>query len=511
MIDLALLLKPRLDGPDPRPLRQRLAHAIKQAVLDGTLKAATVLPASRVLARELGLGRNTVLHAYEELLAEGYVSADRQGTVVNHLPTAASAASAASAPSGAPAMLTGAPRATPAPVPAPRPALPPLSARSAPQVPPTETEQENLAPFMPGVPALVDFPLRRWQQRVAQAWRAVPAAALAGGGAAGAPLLRAAIASYLRASRGVRCEAEQVVVTSGTQESLHLCAQVLADPGDRAWMEHPGYAGARAAFAAAGLQTVPVPVDAQGLAPPTALWKRQPPRLIYTTPSHQYPLGVVLSLTRRLEVIDGARRAGSWILEDDYDSEFCRDVPVSAMQGLVPDAPVVYLGTFNKTMFPALRLGFAVFPQAALDAVLPALEWRLVAGRPVEQEALAAFIHEGDYTAHLRRMRRLYAEREAALRSALRRHWPLPFALSPGNGGIHLAMTLPPEVPDEALVQAAWHRGLAPRPLSGYSVGTAAPVNGLVLGYANLQAEDAERLVRELARLAQAPRRTTRG
>jgi GntR family transcriptional regulator/MocR family aminotransferase len=477
MTDLALLLKPRLTAPDPRPMRQRLAGAIKHAVLDGTLKAASMLPASRVLAHELGCGRNTVLHAYEELAAEGYVIADRQGTVVSHLPTAAPAAG---------------PRAA-------APGLPALSGRSALQVPATETEQENLAPFMPGVPALADFPLRRWQRRVAQAWRAVPAAALAGGGSGGLPVLRAAIAAYLRAARGVRCEPGQVVVTSGTQESLGLCAQLLADPGERAWMEHPGYAGARAAFAAAGLQTVPVPVDAQGLAPPTALWKRSPPRLIYTTPSHQYPLGVVLSLPRRLALIDAARAAGAWILEDDYDSEFCRDVPLSAMQGLVPDAPVVYLGTFNKTMFPALRLGFIVFPQASLDTLLPALDWRLVAGRPVDQEALAAFIHEGDYTAHLRRMRRLYAERERALRDALQRHWPLPFALSPGNGGIHLAMTLPAEVPDQAVVHAAWRSGLAPQPLSRYSVATAAPVNGLVLGYANLDAEDADAAVLALA------------
>jgi GntR family transcriptional regulator/MocR family aminotransferase len=477
MIDLALLLKPQLRTRDARPVRRRLADALKHAVLDGTLKAASVLPASRVLAHELGCGRNTVLHAYEELAAEGYVIADRQGTVVNHLPTAAPAARPQGAARG----------------------LPALSGRSTLQVPATETEQENLAPFMPGVPALADFPLRRWQRCVAQAWRAVPAAALAGGGLGGAPVLRAAIASYLRAARGVRCEPEQVVVTSGTQESLALCAQVLADPGERAWMEHPGYAGARAAFSAAGLRTVPVPVDAQGLAPPASLWRRSPPRLIYTTPSHQYPLGVVLSLPRRLALIDAARAASAWILEDDYDSEFCRDVPLSAMQGLVPDAPVVYLGTFNKTMFPALRLGFIVFPQAGLDTILPALDWRLVAGRPVEQEALAAFIHEGDYTAHLRRMRRLYAERERALRDALQRHWPLPFALSPGNGGIHLAMTLPAEVPDQAVVRAAWQRGLAPQALSRYSVGAAAPVNGLVLGYANLDASDADAAVRALA------------
>jgi GntR family transcriptional regulator/MocR family aminotransferase len=477
MIDLALLLKPQLRTRNARPVRRRLADALKHAVLDGTLKAASVLPASRVLAHELGCGRNTVLHAYEELAAEGYVIADRQGTVVSHLPTAGPAASPQAAARG----------------------LPALSARSTLQVPATETEQENLAPFMPGVPALADFPLRRWQRRVAQAWRAVPASALAGGGSAGAPVLRAAIAAYLRAARGVRCAPEQVVVTSGTQESLALCAQVLADPGERAWMEHPGYAGARAAFGAAGLRTVPVPVDAQGLAPPASLWRRSPPRLIYTTPSHQYPLGVVLSLPRRLALIDAARAAGAWILEDDYDSEFCRDVPLSAMQGLVPDAPVVYLGTFNKTMFPALRLGFIVFPQAGLDTILPALDWRLVAGRPVEQEALAAFIHEGDYTAHLRRMRRLYAEREGALRDALQRHWPLPFALSPGNGGIHLAMTLPADVPDQAMVRAAWQRGLAPQPLSRYSVAGAAPVNGLVLGYANLDAENADAAVRALA------------
>jgi GntR family transcriptional regulator/MocR family aminotransferase len=477
MIDLALMLKPRLAAPDPRPMRQRLAGALKHAVLDGTLKAASMLPASRVLARELGCGRNTVLHAYEELAAEGYVIADRQGTVVSHLPT------------GTPSTM---PRAA-------VPRLPALSGRSALQVPAIETEQENLAPFMPGVPALAEFPLQRWQRRVAQAWRAVPAAALAGGGPGGAPVLRAAIAAYLRAARGVRCDPEQVVVTSGTQESLGLCAQVLADPGERAWMEHPGYAGARAAFSAAGLRTVPVPVDAQGLAPPAALWKRSPPRLIYTTPSHQYPLGVVLSLPRRLALIDSARTAGAWILEDDYDSEFCRDVPLSAMQGLVPDAPVVYLGTFNKTMFPALRLGFVVFPQASLDAVLPALDWRLVTGRPVDQEALAAFIHEGDYTAHLRRMRRLYAERERALRDALQRHWPLPFVLSPGNGGIHLAMTLPADVPDQVLVRAAWQHGLAPQPLSRYSVAGAAPVNGLVLGYANLDVKDAYAAVMALA------------
>ena len=478
MNDLALMLRPHLTQPAAAPMRRRLGEALKRAVLDGTLAAGSVLPASRALSQELGIARNTVLHAYEELATEGYVVADRQGTVVSHLPAAGPKAAAET-------------RRTEQ--------LPPLSRRGAPHGLRPDSHAENMAPFMPGVPALDEFPVERWQRHVAQGWKALEAGDLAGRSVAGEPVLRSAIAGYLRASRGVRCEAEQVVVTSGTQESLALCAHLLADPRDRVWMEDPGYPGAKAAFQDAGLELVPVPVDAEGMSPPAGLWKRRAPRLVYTTPSHQYPLGVVLSLSRRLALIDGARRSGAWILEDDYDSEFCRGVPLAAMQGLAPDAPVVYLGTFSKTLFPALRLGFMVLPPAAVDLMLPALDRRLAPGRPVEQEALASFIHEGEFTTHLRRMRKLYAEREEALRDALARHWPLPCGLSPGRGGIHVAMAMPARRVDRAVVARAWEQGLAPRALSNYAISAGSRFNGLVLGYANVPADRADDLVRRLA------------
>ena len=475
MIDLIFLLRRELPRRGSgQSLGRRLAEVLRAAVLDQSLEGGSLLPASRVLARELGVARNTVLDAYEQLTAEGFACADRQGTVVCHL-----GASGRYVPTGGEA-----------------PVLPTLSQRAVPVALPVEGDSPR--PFEPGVPALDAFPLERWRRRVLQTWRTMPSSLLDRRDVTGEPVLRAAIAAYLRASRGVRCEPEQIVVTSGTQESLGLCAQLLADPGDRVWMEHPGYPGAIHAFAAAGLELVPVPVDEEGLAPAPALWRRQPPRLIYTTPSHQYPQGVMLSLPRRLELLERARALGCWIVEDDYDSEFCRGMPLAAMQGLVPDAPVVYLGTFSKTLYPALRLGFAVWPEAIAARLRAALPGRLSPGRATEQEALAAFIHEGEFTTHLRQMRRLYAERESALRQALSAQWPLPLALSPGAGGMHLTLTLPQRIPDREVMRRAALRQLDPRALSTFTVPGGRPLNGLVLGYANTAADQVHEHVAQL-------------
>jgi GntR family transcriptional regulator/MocR family aminotransferase len=475
MIDFTLQLRAELTARGRTPLRRALANALRRAVADARLAAGTVLPASRMLAQELGIGRNSVLQAYEQLATEGWLVADRQGTLVAAIGTAPPSAAA------------------PAP-----PPLPTLARRAATWGDAVD-DDETPRPFLPGVPALAEFPIERWRRRVAQAWRALPQGALAGRDVGGEPVLRAAIAAHLHAARGVRCGPDQVVVTSGTQESLALCAQLMADPGERAWVEHPGYLGASTALASAGLELVPVPVDALGMAPTPALWRRSPPRLVYTTPSHQFPLGVALGLSRRRALLHQARAAGAWILEDDYDSEFCRGVPMAAMQGLQPDAPVVYLGTFSKTLYPALRLAYMVLPRAALASVLPALARRLPSGRTAEQEALAAFLHEGEFAAHLRRMRRLYAQRHEALRAALQREWPVPLQLSPGEGGMHLALALPAHVPDLRVVALARAKGLEPRALSTHSIGRAPPFNGLVLGYANVPAEHADRLASLLA------------
>lgn len=468
----------------PEPLQRRLYRVLREAVVEGRLQAGAVLPSTRALSGLLKIARNTVLHAYEQLAAEGYVQADRQGTVVCALERPRRAV-----PRGA--------------------AMPPLSRRSAGFQRPRSAEAQ-LQPFVPGNPALDAFPWAAWQRVSARAARQAAWREAGYRDAAGEPELRQAIATYLRASRGVDCEPGQVIVTEGTQEGLALCALLLADAGDTAWIEHPGYGGAFAALCAAGLHCVPVTVDAEGMSPPAALWQQAPPRLIYTTPSHQYPLGSVLSLPRRLALLARARAHGAWILEDDYDSEFRHaGPPLAAMQGLEPDAPVAYLGTFSKTLFPGLRLGFVVLPAAVAERATGLAGALWPRGRATEQRALAAFIDEGHFTRHLRRMRVLYAERQQALREALARHWHWPGTVLGGDCGMHLVLSLPDDLPDVAVARAAAQRGLGPRALSAYGTGGPAGFNGLVMGYAHVPADRAADHVQALASAAsdiQAPK-----
>jgi GntR family transcriptional regulator/MocR family aminotransferase len=478
------------------PLQRALYERLKSAISEGRLLAGAVLPSSRELARDLGMARNGVLHAYEQLAAEGYVEANRQGTIVAALGTASTSKDASQASRSE----AGTDR---------RPAAKQdkqidmgLSTRVR-HCDRRRTPEDELCPFMPGMPAMDAFPLRGWQRLCERAARQTDGRDLGYRHAQGEPELRQAIATYLRASRGVRCDASQVTVTQGTQHSLELCAHMLADAGDTAWIEHPGYGGARTAFLQAGLKLVPVTVDAEGIAPPDAWWQSMPPRFVYTTPSHQYPLGSVLSLPRRLRLIEQASRVGAWILEDDYDSEFRHDgPPLTAMQGQVPHAPVVYLGTFSKSMFPALRLGFIVWPEAIADRAAGVVGELVRGGRSIDQRALAAFIDEGHFTRHLRRMRKLYAVRQQALRDALLRHWTLPGAVLAGQAGMHLVLSLPSAsqggVDDLLLAQRARERGLSPRPLTVYGTGGIDGFNGLVMGYANTHEDAMEAAVRVL-------------
>lgn len=486
MTDLTLLLDRRMmrARKDAVPRQRRLYELLRQAILEGRLLAGSALPASRVLAQDLDLARNSVIHAYEQLAAEGYVQTSRQGTIVAALPGPPSLLASGARPQ----LSTG----TTDPLPALSERVRPFNRR--------RTAEQDMLPFMPGIPALDAFPVRTWRRLLQGAWNDPDPALLSYRPALGEPELRQAIATYVRTARGVVCEVDQVIVTAGTQDSLGLCAHALADPGQRAWIEHPGYGGARVAMQAAGLRVVPVPVDEQGLAPSTPSWRRQPPRLIYTTPSHQYPLGSVLPLARRLSLIERARAAGAWILEDDYDSEFRHDgPPLAAMQGLMPHAPVIYLGTFSKSMFPALRLGFMVVPKALVDRLQGVLGDLVRRGQAAEQIALAAFINEGHFTQHLRKMRPLYAQRQAALREALARHWPWPGEVLGGACGLHLALTLPDALPDAQAADAALKKGLSPRPLSVYGTG-GEPRNGLVIGYANTPAEQMDARVRQLVK-----------
>ncbi|WP_261803635.1 PLP-dependent aminotransferase family protein [Variovorax sp. PAMC26660] len=487
MDHLALLAAFAREGPQGPATRQhRLYACLRWAILGGKIAEGARLPSTRALAEELGMARNSVLYAYEHLAAEGFLVGTRHGTVVVRLGLSP---------------LHG--RGTGTAHDAQRPLAPPLARRAAP-LQGEQNDTNHLLPLWPGTPALNEFPLAAWRRCMERAWRQTEVPQLGYAPGQGHLRLREAIAQYLRVSRGVRCEAAQVFISDGSQGSLDLCARMLADGGDTAWIENPGYPGARAAFQAADLRLVPIAVDSEGLAPRTVDWHRTPPKLIYITPSHQYPLGAMMSLERRLALLRQAREAGAWLVEDDYDSEFRSDgIPLSAVQGLDAHAPVVYVGTFSKTLFPALRLGFTVVPATLSTAWLGAIATGGMRGRLAEQIALADFIESGQFTLHLRRMRQLYAQRREALQAALKRHLQGVVTVSGGAGGMHLSARLEAPVSDVAVSRAARVQGLGLRPLSPFCLpGTdGSRYNGFVLGYAGMPVERADGLGRHMARV----------
>jgi GntR family transcriptional regulator/MocR family aminotransferase len=338
-------------------------------------------------------------------------------------------------------------------------------------------------PFRPGIAGLDAFPAALWGRLTGRRWRTA-GLSLGYGDPAGEPPLREAIADYVRQARGARCTADQVLVVSGSQQGLDLAARVLLDPGDVAWIEEPGYLGARAALLAAGATLAPVPVDVHGL--DVAAGERRAPeaRLAYVSPSHQFPVGVTLSATRRLELLRWARRARAWILEDDYDSEYrYASRPLASLQGLDEDGCVVYIGTFSKTLFPGLRLGYVIAPSGTEDAFRAA---RAAADRhspALEQAVLADFIGAGHFGRHVRRMRGLYLERRNALQEAMRTRLAGVVELGPAEAGMHVLGWLPPGVDDTRVSSALAEAGVEAPPLSRYAL---RPLErgGLLLGYA---------------------------
>lgn len=457
--------------------QQRLYEGLRRAILDGQLVSGAKLPATRKIAEATGIARNSVLFAYEQLSAEGFLVSDRQSTRV-----AIQTAVLKPAP-------TRAKRREPSAA---------LSKRSQTDALPQES---NHLPFAPGVPDLNLFPRQRWARHLQWAWKEVGARHLAYAMPGGEPRLREAIANHLRARRGLTCSAEQVIVTSGAEMALDLCARLLADANDVAWMENPGYPRARATLQSAGLTIVDVPVDADGLHADEKLWQQQPPRLIFVSPSHQYPMGAVMSLERRLALLKSARANRSWVIEDDYDSElFYAGNQTTSLQGLDPDASVVYVGTFSKSLYPGLRIGYMVVPPWASASVTARLRHRYRPGQAMEQLALARFIESGDLARHLRQMRTLYQARQACLRDQLNACFSEEIQIAGGAAGIHLTILFKRKIDDRTLATKAAALGVIARPLSDYYAN--ARVNarakdiqrGLVLGYGVAD----EKLIRDL-------------
>jgi GntR family transcriptional regulator / MocR family aminotransferase len=447
------------------PLYRQLTDWFRQAILDGRLRPSQRLPSTRGLAKELGISRIPVLGAYEQLQAEGYLeSVVGAGTrVADSIPVKIRQAATRRSEPARPLRRV-----------AKRVALTRL---------PAPMWLKNQGAFRVGLPALEHFPAKVWSRLIIRHARRTSAEAMAYGEALGQLPLREAIAEYLGTFRGVRCEASQIVVTTGSQQGLQFVAQALLDPGDKVWLEEPGYPGARQAFAQAGARLTPVRVDGEGLDVGFGMRRAADARLAYITPSHQFPLGMTLSATRRMALLDWAERSDAWIVEDDYDSEYrFAGRPLAALQGSDPGARVIYVGSFSKVMFPALRLGYVVVPPDLLDAFRVIRDATDTFTATLQQAALCDFIREGHFARHLRRMRQLYGERYAALTQAIRKELPDILEVVGSETGMHLTALLPAGVDDVALTRRAAAAGISVRPLSICYL-KAPKRGGLILGY----------------------------
>jgi GntR family transcriptional regulator/MocR family aminotransferase len=333
------------------------------------------------------------------------------------------------------------------------------------------------------LPAVDEFPFGLWARLTARYWRGQPRHLLTYGDPAGYRPLREAIAAYLTTSRGVRCVPEQVIVVSGSQQGLDLAARVLLDPGDTAWIEDPGYLGARGAFLAAGIQLVPVAVDEEGMNFPVISGGVRSVRLAYVTPAHQYPLGVTMSMARRLALLKWAQQANAWILEDDYDSEFrYSGRPLAALQGIDSEGRVIYLGTFSKVLFPSLRIGYLVVPRLLVEPFVRARSLCDGHSSAIIQAVVAEFLSAGHFTRHLRRMRRVYAERQATLLREAGRETAGLIDVCPCDAGMHLVGWLKNGMSDELVARRAAEAGIVATPLSQLAL-MPQTRSGLMLGY----------------------------
>ena len=478
-----------MDTASSLPYYRQLYEQLRQAILTGQLAPGLRLPSTRTLAEELSLSRSTIVNAFEQLLAEGYLEGVvGAGTYVTRtLPEAYfQARHLSSPPASAPCPLS--------PFPLQDASASPLSAWL------TACRGQGISrAFRPGLPALDAFPFKIWSRLVSRRWRQIPQDLLGLGDATGYQPLREAIAEHLRAVRAVQCEAEQVLIVSGSQQGIDVTLRMLLHPGEQVWMEDPGYPGARAALQAAQAHIIPVPVDEQGLDVAAGIKRSPQARLVYVTPSHHYPLGVTMSLSRRLALLEWAARSGAWILENDYDSEFrYTGRPLAALQGLDREGRVIYVGTVSKVLFPSLRLGYVVVPATLLDRFLAGRACVGLASSLMDQAVLTDFLTEGHFTRHMRRMRELYAERQALLLHEAAKDLAGMLTLSPEETGMQVVGWLPEGSNDQRASQmASTYQVIAP-PLSLCYI-QSPNQGGFLLGYAGVGEADIRDGVHRLA------------
>jgi GntR family transcriptional regulator / MocR family aminotransferase len=476
-----------IDRQAPKALHRQIYDAYRAAIVDGSLRPRQRIPSTRVLASELGVSRFPVLNAYAQLLAEGYVEGRvGAGTVVsNSLPDQFT--------SSQPARTRFAANRS-----GPR-----LVARPVSRLPLRESSPwlRGWGAFGVGQVAYDQFPLHIWSKLVARHCRNMDARSFHYGGQMGSEVFRETIATYLRTARSLRCEAAQIMIVSGSQQALEITARVLLDSGSHVWVEEPCYALARDVFALTGCRLVPVPVDMEGLNVTAGIRRCRKARAAFVTPSHQFPLGVTMSASRRLQLLDWAQNTGSWIIEDDYDSEYrYESSPIASLQGLDASARVIYIGTFSKVLFPSLRLGYLVIPADLVGRFRTVRRVMDLCPPSFYQEVLADFIGEGHFARHIRRMRVLYRERRSALVDSINKELGSMVEVLGDEAGMHLAVTLPNGSCDREIAERAARQNLWIWPLSPSYLGKVVRP-GFILGFGSTAVAEIPGAVRKLRNL----------
>lgn len=450
----------RLDSATP--LQQQLYRQLSQRIIDQRYLPGSQLPSSRQLAADLGVSRNTVNAVYDQLKAEGFLqSRAGKGVFINE-----DICAALNQPTQA---FTRTPGNT-APLP-PLPVVPRHNLRLS--------EDANL-PFQPGLPDLDAFPIRSWNRilhhqesrRLLRGYDCIQ----------GYQPLRQAIAGYVQASRGVRCKEHQIIITNGAQQALSLIADVLLQPGDRIFCENPGYRGARYALSRHGNPLLPIPLRGQVL-DVDVLADMGPAKLLFCTPTHQYPMGGILDIAQRMALVQWAQRNQTWIIEDDYDSEFhFHNKPFAAIQGLFDNTPVLYVGSFSKTLLPGLRIGYLIMPEPMVEAFLWAK--RVTGGETplLPQATISEFIESGQFARHLRRMRQLYREKWTYFQKLVLEELGGLVTPVAESAGMHLV--LEGDFDDLDLSQQLRAKGFGSTPLSAHFIGETTRT-GLVMGFAS--------------------------
>src|SRR5215472_4845496 len=470
-----------LDSSPKNPIYRQLYEWFRQAIIAGQLQPGQRVPSTRNLAAELKISRISVSSAYEQLQAEGYLETFvGAGTcVAKSIPDEAFRAIGKRSHISEPALRSEAPRR--------------ISSRVASMRVKPQTWSNSLVAFRMSLPALEEFPIDVWSKLVNRHSRSQTRQLMAYGDAMGHWPFREAIAEYLGAVRAVRCEPSQILVTTGSQQGIQLAAQVL--------LEEPGYPGARQALKMAGAQMIPVPVDHEGLMVKEGIRRAGKAHAVYITPSHQYPLGMTMSASRRMLLLNWAARTGAWIIEDDYDSDFRFGArPISSLQGLDSSACVIYVGTFSKVMFPALRLGYVVVPQDLMEAFSTVRDASDQFSSTLYQAVMTAFIRGGHFARHIRKMRMLYMERRKALVDAIQHQIGDKLEIIGSEAGMHLVALLPPGVNEVAVASKAAKIGISAMPLSSCYLNRPDRC-GLILGYGGTDPRQIRDGVRKLATL----------